>query len=74
MILCLYVDDIFIFGSNFGVINAKRLGFQKFWYERLKTLMLGIKLFITNDEIILNQTHAIEKNLKKFGFFNLKLV
>ena len=69
VILCLYVDDILIMGSNNEVIKTTKEMFNnKFDMKDLgvANVILGIKISKTSDELILSQSHYIEKILKKF--------
>ena len=74
-IICLYVDDLLIFGSNIHVVNnvnfllcanfdMKDLGEAK--------VILGIKITKSEKGISLDQSHYIEKFLKKYNYFNCK--
>ena len=61
IIICLYVDDMIIMGSNNKVINKfnmKDLG--------VADVILGIKISKTSYGLILSQSHYIEKIFKKF--------
>jgi len=37
-------------------------------------VILGIKLIKKNDRMVLTQSHYVEKLLKKFNYFDVKLV
>ena len=70
VILCLYVDDILIFGSNIHVIyETKRFWSNNFYMKDLVwvDVILGIKVIRSNGVIALTQSHYIEKLLKKFN-------
>nr|KYP54754.1 Retrovirus-related Pol polyprotein from transposon TNT 1-94 [Cajanus cajan] len=64
VILCLYVDDILIFGSNLHVINDVK-SFLSSNFEMkdlgLVDVILGIKLIKNHNGIVLTQSHYIEK-------------
>ena len=69
VIICLYVDDILIMGSNNEVIKTTKEMFNnKFDMKDLGVadVILGIKISKTSDGLILSQSHYIEKILKKF--------
>ena len=69
VIICLYVDDILIMGSNNEVIKTTKEMFNnKFSMKDLGVVdvILGIKISKTSDGLILSQSHYIEKILKKF--------
>ena len=69
VIICLYVDDILIMGSNNEVIKTTKEMFNnKFDMKDLGVadVILGTKISKTSDGLILSQSHYIEKILKKF--------
>ena len=69
VIICLYVDDILIMGSNNEVIKTTKEMFNnKFNMKDLGVadVILGIKISKTSDGLILSQSHYIEKILTKF--------
>ena len=69
VIICLYVDDILIMGSSNEVIKtAKEMFNNKFDMKDLGVVdvILGIKISKTIDELILSQSHYIEKIPKKY--------
>ena len=75
VILCLYVDDILIFGNNMHFINDVR-SFLSSNFD-MKDLgpvdvILGIKLVKKDDDMILTQSHYVKKLLKKFNYFDVK--
>ena len=77
VILCLYVDNILIFGSNMHFINdVKSFLSNNFDMKDLSPLdvILGIKLIKKNDGMVLTQSHYVEKLLRKFNYFDVKLV
>ena len=70
VILCLYVDDMLIVGSNEYMINTtkKLLNFQFDMKDmRLADVILGIKILRTSDGLILSQSHYVDKILEKFN-------
>ena len=69
VIICLYVDDMLIMGSNNEVIKpTKKMFNNKFNMKDLGVadVILRIKISKTSDGLILSQSHYIEKILKKF--------
>ena len=69
VIICLYVDDMLIMGSNNEVLKTtKKMFNNKFNMKDLGVadVILGIKISKTSDGLILSQSHYIEKILKKF--------
>jgi hypothetical protein len=72
VIVCLYVDDILIFGTNLEVIKeVKDFLSQKFEMKDLgeADVILNIKLIKgQNGGVTLSQTHYVEKMLSRFGY------
>ena len=72
VILCLYVDDILIFGSSLKVIEeVKEFLSKNFEMKDLEeaNVILNIKLQREGDGgVTLLQTHYVEKALSRFGF------
>ena len=70
--LCLYVDDILIFGSNLKVIEeVKKLLSSNFEMKDLREVdvILNIKLIKEgNGGVTLLQSHYMKKVLSRFGF------
>jgi hypothetical protein len=75
VILCLYVDDILIFGTNMDVINEIKSFLSKsFDMKDLgeADVILNIKLIKHESGITLTQSHYVEKILSRFGFVDGK--
>ncbi|WVZ53539.1 hypothetical protein U9M48_004466 [Paspalum notatum var. saurae] len=75
VILCLYVDDILIFGTDIDVINEiKSFLSTKFDMKDLgeADMILNIKLIKDESGITLSQTHYVEKVLSQFGYIDSK--
>jgi hypothetical protein len=76
VILCLYVDDILIFGTSLKLIKeVKYFLSQKFEMKDLgeADVILNIKLIKgENGGVTLSQTHYVEKMLSQFGYNNSK--
>jgi hypothetical protein len=73
VIVCLYVDDMLIMGSNNDIIKAtKRMLNSKFDMKDLGVadVILGIKITGTSDGLVLSQSHYIKKVLEKFGTYD----
>uniref|UniRef100_A0A2N9GAW9 Integrase catalytic domain-containing protein n=1 Tax=Fagus sylvatica TaxID=28930 RepID=A0A2N9GAW9_FAGSY len=66
VIVCLYVDDMLIMGSNNDIIKAtKRMLNSKFDMKDLGVadVILGIKITRTSDGLVLSQSHYIKKGM-----------
>ena len=77
VILCLYVDDMLIFGSNFHIVQeTKNLLQNNFDMKDLgeANYILGMKITKFGDGIFLDQSHYIEKVLKKYHYIDCKHV
>jgi hypothetical protein len=76
VIICLYVDDLLIFGSNIDVINTtKALLKNNFDMEDLgeANVILGMKITRTSNGIFIDQSHYIEKILKNINILIINL-
>jgi hypothetical protein len=76
IILCLYVDDILIFGTSTRLIDEiKSFLSRSFDMKDLESadIILNIKLIKSDDRITLNQSHYTEKILSRFGFEECKI-
>ena len=74
VIICLYVDDMSIFGPNVNVVNeTKNFLSSKFEMKDLGEVdvILGIKIKRTVNGFSLCQSHYIEKMLKRFDCFDV---
>jgi hypothetical protein len=72
VIVCLYVDDMLIMGNSHEMLfNTKKMLTKHFDMKDMGVtdVILGIKISRTQDEIVLSQSHYIEKVLKKFDVF-----
>jgi hypothetical protein len=75
VILCLYVDNILIFGTSLDVINeVKTFLCQNFKmkYLREADIILNIKLIKGENGITLSQSHYVDKMLNRFGYKDSK--
>ncbi|GJT10875.1 zinc finger, CCHC-type containing protein [Tanacetum coccineum] len=70
VIICLYVDDMLIFGSDQNQVDkSKKFLSSKFSMKDMgeADVILGIKIKRENKGIVITQSHYIEKILKKFN-------
>ena len=70
VILCLYVDDILIVGSNDKMVKStKDMLNSKFDMKDmgLADVILGVKITRISDGLVLSQTHYVDKILEKFN-------
>ena len=76
VVLCLYVDDILLFGNNLRIVNeTKSFLSRKFEMKDMgeANVILGFRLTRSADGITISQSHYIEKVLEKFGYQNCKV-
>ncbi|GJT77450.1 zinc finger, CCHC-type containing protein [Tanacetum coccineum] len=69
VILCLYVDDMLIFGTDQNQVDKTKFLSSKFSMKDMgeADIILGIKIKRENKGIVITQSHYIEKILKKFN-------
>jgi hypothetical protein len=75
VILCLYVDDILIFGTSIDVINeVKTFLCQSFDMKDMgeDDVVLNIKLIKEENVITLTQSHYVENILNHIGYKDSK--
>ncbi|KAI3734277.1 hypothetical protein L6452_13742 [Arctium lappa] len=75
VIICLYVDDMLIIGTNLeGIRETKNYLSSNFKMKDLGEVdtILGIKIKRPGSQISLSQSHYIEKILTKFQHLNIK--
>ncbi|GKE16522.1 zinc finger, CCHC-type containing protein, partial [Tanacetum coccineum] len=73
VIICLYVDDMLIFGTNQVQVNlTKEFLSSRFSMKDMgeADVILGIMIEHESNGIIISQSHYIEKVLKKFNYFD----
>ena len=73
VIICLYVDDMLIFGTSIEHVEmTKEFLSSSFSMKDLREadVILGIKIIKHNEGHMLNQSHYIEKILKRFNMFD----
>jgi hypothetical protein len=71
VILCLYVDDILIFGTSLDVINEVKIFLcQSFDMKDMREtdVILNIKLIKEENVITLMQSHYVKKVLSHLGY------
>ena len=77
IILCLYVDDILLFGTNIEIINEiKRFLKRHFEMKDMgeASVILRLKLTQSVEGITLSQSHYTEKSiLEKYGYSNCRI-
>jgi len=74
-IISLYLDDLLIFGSNIHAIKSvKSLFRNNFDMKDLgeADVILGIKITRSDKGISLDQSHYVEKILRKYNYFDCK--
>ena len=77
ILICLYVDDMLIFGTNMDLI--KDIKFFLSSHFEMKDLgeaniILGVIIRKNENDLSLYQSHYVENLLKKFYSFNVSLV
>jgi hypothetical protein len=73
VIICLYVDDLLIFGTNIDVVHeAKRFISSNFDMKDMgkANVILDIKVLRYDNCITLSQSHYVEKLLKRYKYFD----
>ncbi|KAK6146502.1 hypothetical protein DH2020_020371 [Rehmannia glutinosa] len=73
VIVCLYVDDMLIIGSNHDIIkNTKKMLTQNFDMKDMgvANVILGIKISKTSGGLVLSQSHYVESILRKFDVYD----
>lgn len=73
VIISLYVDDLLIFGTDMNVIEStKALLKNNFDMKDMGKANVILGMFVTKlkDGIFLDQSHHVEKILKKFNYFD----
>ena len=75
VIICLYVDDMLIFGTCNDILFKTKLFLgSKFEMKDMgeASVILGVKFIRKRDSISLSQEKYTEKLLKKFGYYDFK--
>ncbi|GKA14638.1 zinc finger, CCHC-type containing protein [Tanacetum coccineum] len=70
IIICLYVDDMLIFGTDQNQVDkTKEFLSSNFSIKDMEEayVILGIRIKHENKDLTITQSHYIEKNLKKFN-------
>ncbi|KAI3735576.1 hypothetical protein L6452_15082 [Arctium lappa] len=77
VIICLYVDDMLIFGTDQNQVDKTKEFLSSSFsmkYIEESEVILGIRIKPENKGIAITQSHYIEKVLKKLNFFDCSLV
>ncbi|GJU20864.1 zinc finger, CCHC-type containing protein, partial [Tanacetum coccineum] len=77
VIICLYVDDMLIFGTDQVQVDlTKEFLSSRFSMKDMgeADVILGIRIKHESNGIAISQSHYIEKVLKKFNYFDCTLV
>ncbi|GJU48244.1 zinc finger, CCHC-type containing protein [Tanacetum coccineum] len=77
VIICLYVDDMLIFGTDQVQVDlTKEFLSSKFFMKNMKKadVIFGIRIKHGSNGIAISQSYYIEKVLKKFNYFDCTLV
>ncbi|GKB99934.1 zinc finger, CCHC-type containing protein [Tanacetum coccineum] len=77
VIICLYVDDMLIFGTDQVQVDlTKEFLSSRFSMKDIgeANVILGIRIKHESNGITISQSHYIEKVLKKFNYFDCTLV
>jgi len=77
VIICLYVDDMLIFGTCIDIVSKTKLFLEsKFEMKDMSeaNVILGVKVIRKGDNILLSQEQYTEKLLRKFGYYDFKSV
>ena len=76
-IICLYVDDMLIFGTCIDIVSKTKLFLEsKFEMKDMgeASVILGVKVIRKGDSILLSQEQYTEKLLRKFGYYDFKSI
>lgn len=77
IIICLYVDDMLIFGTSMKLVNEGK-AFLSSCFDMKDMgeaiVILGIKIIKSSNSISLTHSHYIEKLLKKYNHENCSVV
>ena len=75
IIICSYVDDMLMFGTNFEQVKSTK-GFLSLNFDTKDLgeadVILGIKISRHSSSLVLPQYHYIEKVLRKLNNYNCK--
>ena len=75
VIVCLYVDDMLIFGTCINIVSRTKLFLgSKFEMKDIGevSVILGVRIIRKGNSILLSQEQYIEKLLRKFGYYDFK--
>ena len=77
VVICLYVDDMLIFGTCFDIVSKAKLFLgSKFEMKDMgeANVILGVRIIRKGDSILLSHEQYLEKLLRKFGYYDFKPV
>ena len=77
VIICLYVDDMLIFGTCIDIVSKTKLFLESMFEMKdmgEASVILGVKVIRKGDSILLSQEQYTEKLLRKFGYYDFKSV
>jgi len=75
VIICLYLDDMLIFGTCIDIVFRTKLSLgSKFEMKAMDeaNVILGVTIIRKGGSILLSQEQYIEKLLSKFGYYDFK--
>ena len=70
IILCLYVDDVLIIGSDDKMVKSTKAMLSTRFDMKdmgLADVILGVKILQTSDGLVISQSHYVDKILNKFS-------
>ena len=70
VILCLYLDDMLIIGSDDKMIRSTKDMLKARFYMKdmsIADVILGVKIIRTQNGLVLSQSHYVDKILEKFN-------
>jgi len=77
VIICLYMDDMLIFGTSIDIVFRTKLFIRsKFEMKDMDeaNVILGVRIIRNGTSILLFQEQYIERLLTKFRYYDFKLV
>ena len=69
VIICLYVDDMLIIGTNLNIVESTKLSLSTTYDMKNRgevNKILGVKVISSEDGISVSQEYYVERLLKKF--------
>ena len=77
VIICLYVDDMLIFGTCIDIVSKTKLFLEYNFGMKDKgetSVILGVKVIRKGDSILQSQEQYTKKLLRKFVYYDFKSV